>query len=216
MDGHSLSINAGIQPDHKNSSLLNFENRYPGNFFDGIRDLAEKVTTGGLPTYTFLCGKPGGGKTHLLVGLYRARAFVDDGLIGGDYGLYIPFANLTTEIISTFSDGGSMRISLAKYLPVQYLFLDDISRGEKITDPSRMESQMLRDILLDRWENNRHLICTCNYDPAGLQRMIKNVFGEYVHSRVMGSSLFIEFPDKDFRKEQGEKNVHKPADPEHK
>jgi len=146
--------------------------------------------------------------SHALVGMFRARAFIDDGLIGGDHGLYIPFANLTTEIISTFSDGGSMRISLAKYLSVQYLFLDDISRGEKITDPSRMESQMLRDILLDRWENNRHLICTCNYDPAGLQRMIKNVFGEYVHSRVMGSSLFIEFPDKDFRKEQGEKNEH--------
>jgi len=116
--------------------------------------------------------------------------------------LYLPFATLITEIISSFSDTPSTRTSLAKYLSVKYLFIDDISRGERTIDPERIEGQVFRDILLDRYEHEKFLVCTSNYNKTELLRMIRGVFGEYVSSRVESSSIFMQFSSKDFRKEE--------------
>jgi DNA replication protein DnaC len=168
--------------------------------------LAEQIIKGTMEKrYVFLTGAPGSGKSHFLVGCFRSRVLADEGVMGAEHSLYIPFNTMVTEIISGFAESHSTRMGLAQYLPVKYLFVDDISRGERTINPDKMEGQMFRDLLLDRWENNRHLICTSNYDPVTLRRMLRTVFGEYVLSRVEGSSMFVKFPDEDFRKVKNDK-----------
>jgi DNA replication protein DnaC len=151
--------------------------------------------------FVFLTGTPGSGKTHSLIGIFRSKVMQDQGVMGADHSLYLPFATLITEIISSFSDTPSTRTSLSKYLAVKYLFIDDISRGERTVDPARIEGQVFRDLMLDRYENEKFLVCTSNYDKKELLRMISGVFGAYIHSRVSSSSIFLEFPVGDFRKE---------------
>lgn len=203
MNFKCMQILTGIQPDHRNSTLHNFENRYSPALYKELTELAKQIIEGTLDKrYVFLTGSPGSGKSHFLVGCFRSRVLADDGVMGAEHALYIPFNTMVTEIISGFAESHSTRMGLAQYLPVKYLFVDDISRGERTINPDKMEGQMFRDLLLDRWENSRHLICTSNYDPVTLRRMLRTTFGEYVLSRVEGSSIFVSFPEKDWRKEK--------------
>lgn len=196
-----LPILVGIQPDHWKSSLQNFEDRYPDGFYKKLEKLAKDIVEDTLTQrYVFLTGAPGSGKTHYMVGLFRARAAVDSGVLGAEHALYMPFNTLVTEIIEGFSETHSTRVGLQKYLPIKYFFVDDISRGEKVINPDKLEGQLFKELLLDRFENARHLVATSNYNKTELLRMTRAVFGEYVSSRVAASSLFLEFPDKDFRK----------------
>jgi DNA replication protein DnaC len=201
MDREGLKLIVGIQPDHHQSLLSTFENRYTPELYKQLTEIADQIIGDKLEKrFVFLLGTPGSGKTHYMVGCFRSKVLADGGVIGAQHSLYMPFSLMVSEIIAGFSETHSTRMGLAQYLPVKYLFLDDISRGERVINPEKMEGQIFRDVLLDRWENCKHLICTSNYDKATLRRMIKTVFGEYVLSRVEGSSMFIQFPEKDFRK----------------
>lgn len=196
-----MHILAGIQADHRESLLENFDNRYEGKFYEELQKLAGQVINDEFEKrFIFLTGNPGSGKTHFLVGLFRSKAMQDQGVIGAAHALYLPFNVLITEIISSFKEVSSTRVALSKYLSVKYFFIDDISRGERTIDPEKIEGQVFRDILLDRYENKKHLICTSNYTKQELLRMLKGVFGDYVLSRVESSSVFIQFNTKDFRK----------------
>lgn len=201
---HSLKVMAGVQPDHADSDLNNFEDRYSkqGNkkLHGQIMSLAKDIASGTLlQRFVFLLGRPGVGKTAALVGLFRARAYVDEGIMGANFSFYTQFTQMIKEMIAGFADHIPTRTALDKYLQIKYFFLDDISKGEKVLDPDKMENQVLRDILLDRWENKRYLICTANYRKENIIRVLRSSFGEYTLSRVMGSSLFLEFPEIDFR-----------------
>jgi len=186
----------GIQQDHIHSTLANFNDVYGSSkVYKTIKEVAVQLYNSTLPyRFVFLTGQCGSGKTHALVGLYRLRAHADEGVLGAEAGLYTPFAMMIEDVIQAIGETHSTRLAVAKYYPVKYLFIDDISRGERVINPERIEGQVFRDVLLDRWENCKHLICTSNYTPADLQRMIKNVFGDYVLSRVLGSCKFVEFP----------------------
>ena len=198
-----LLVLTGIQKDHARSLLGNFDDRYAPEFYKTLMDLVALVIEDKFEKkFLFLTGNPGSGKTHFLVGLFRSKVMSDQGVMGADHSLYLPFATMITEIISSFKDTPSTRTSLAKYLGVKWLFIDDISRGERTIDPDRIEGQCFRDILLDRFENNKFLVCTSNYSKKELLRMISGVFGAYVHSRVVSASVFIEFNTKDFRREE--------------
>jgi len=198
-----IPILTGVQPDHHRSFLTNFENRYDGNLIEKLDCIAGDIINDTLDSrYIFLCGTPGSGKTHFLVGLFRAKALKDDGVIGTECSLYIQFPSLITEIIEGFRETPSTRLGLAKYLTIKYLFIDDISKGERVLDKDKMESQVFRDMLLDRFENKKYLIATSNYSSTELKRMIRSVFGDYVISRVASSGIFIDFPKTDFRKKK--------------
>lgn len=203
MDFDCLLVLNGVQPDHHSSQLKNFEDRYEPGLYKYLAEVAALVINDKLDKrFIFLMGHPGSGKTHFLVGLFRAKVLSASGVMGTDHALYLPFSRMITEMISGFQDTPSTRMALAKYLPVKYLFIDDISQGERVINPDKMEGQVFRDLLLDRFENEKHLICTSNYTKLELCRMIKSVFGEYMLSRVESSSLFIQFPNTDFRKEK--------------
>lgn len=193
-----LPIMAGVQEDHADSSLALIEDKYsPSDTYQEIKIVADDLLNNRLQErFVFLNGKPGVGKTLALVGLFRLQAYVDRGVLGSGAGYYATFAGMTEDIIGSFTFTHSTRIAVAHYFPIKFLFLDDISRGEKkLIDLEKIEGQIFKEIILNRWEEKKHLICTSNYDSPTLQRMIKNVFGSYVHSRVLGSSKFIDFPD---------------------
>jgi len=201
MDIRGLHVLSGIQRDHWNSTLEGFEDRYEDGLYKELTVLAISIIGNALnKNFIFLTGAPGSGKTHFLVGLFRAKVLADEGVMGTEHALYMPFANMITEIIEGLQETHSTRMGLAKYLPVRYLFIDDISRGERVINPEKIEGQVFREVLLDRFENRKYVVCTSNYTPVELRRMIKAVFGAYVLSRVESSSLFVEFPNKDFRK----------------
>ena len=205
-DHKSIPILAGVQRDHCNSSFETFSDRYDKGFYKELMDLADQVLSGKCDKrYIFLLGHAGSGKTHYEVSLFRAKAMADEGVIGAQHALYMPFGALTQEIIASFPDSHSTRIGLAPYLTADWLFLDDVSRGEKIIDANKLEGQILREVLLSRWEDCRHLVATANYDAVTLRRIIKTTYSEYVLSRVMGSSIWIEFPDVDFRQKDWKK-----------
>ena len=201
MNIKSLKVLSNIQRDHWESTLETFENRYEDGLYKQLTEVAKAIIADTLGRqFVFLTGAPGSGKTHMLVGLFRAKVLADEGVMGTEHSLYMPFANMITEIIEGLQETHSTRMGLAKYLPVRYLFIDDISRGERVINPEKIEGQVFREVLLDRFENRKYVVCTSNYTPVELRRMIKAVFGSYVLSRVESSSIFIEFPNKDFRK----------------
>jgi len=203
LDYEGLPILTGVQPDHHGSYLNNFEDRYGGNLFEKLDCIAGDIINDIFnKRYVFLCGTPGNGKTHFLVGLFRAKVLKDEGVIGTECSLYIQFPSLITEIIEGFKETPSTRLGLAKYLTIKYLFIDDISKGERVLDKDKMESQVFRDMLLDRFENKKFLVATSNYSSTELKRMIRSVFGDYVISRVDSSGIFIDFPRTDFRKKR--------------
>jgi DNA replication protein DnaC len=197
----SVEVLTGIQPDHHRSHLNNFEDRYEGKLFGILDAIASDVIEGKIAKrFIMLCGTPGCGKTHFLVGLFRAKVCKDTGLMGAEHSTYIQFPTLITDIIEGFSYSHSTRVGLMPYLAPKYLFIDDVSKGERVLDKDKMESQVFREILIDRFENKKVLIATSNYSASELKRMVLGTFGDYVLSRLDSSGLFVEFPKLDFRK----------------
>src|SRR3989304_4974232 len=103
-------VNSGIPAYHTNSFLSNFDHKYKNidkqdKFYNSLIELTESVLSNEkqLPKYIFLCGTPGSGKTHFMVGLYRALIH-NIGYVQGDGALFITFANMAQEIISLFKD----------------------------------------------------------------------------------------------------------------
>lgn len=201
MNFESVPVLTGVQPDHYDSHLHNFEARYDEKLFQKLLTAADQIINDKFEQrYLFLCGSPGSGKTHFLVGLFRARVAKDKGVMGSNFAVYIQFLSLITEIIEGFQQTHSTRIGLLPYLTPRFLFMDDISKSEKIVDPVKMEFQVLKDILLDRFENKRVLVSTTNFSSSELKRMIRSAFGEYVASRIESTGDFIDFPKQDFRR----------------
>jgi len=196
-----LLVITGIQPDHFRSTFSNFEDRYTKGFYKTLMQIKEDVLAEKLrKNFVFLCGSSGCGKTHFLVSLFRAKVAVDKGVMGADRALYIQFPLLVQEIIAGFDKVKSTRIGLLKYLEAKWLFLDDLSKAERVVDEGRIEYQIFKDTLLDRFENRRYLLMSSNYTSIELRRLIKSVYGEYMFSRVDNNCLWVDFPKADFRK----------------
>ena len=204
---HFLS---GIPVTHKDSHLSNFENKYEkerggkalwGHLLELARVLLEEPKT--FPKFTFLCGKPGNGKTHYCVGLYRALVHLLGYAQGGGASFYT-FAALNAEIIAGFKENIPIRVAMQNYTQARFLFLDDFTATERILKTNSMEQTLLRDIILDRFDRNLHLITTCNFSSLEILPEIDRMFGDYVVSRLNSSLKVIQFPSVDFRR-SGEK-----------
>jgi DNA replication protein DnaC len=202
----SLAVMSGVQTDHAHSDLNNFEDRYAAHkspkLHGQIIQLAKDLAAGTLDyRYVFLLGASGHGKTHALVGLYRARAYADNGIVGAGYSFYTQFTSLITDIIGGFSDSIALRPAMAKYFAVKYMFIDDVTKlGAKLLKEEKIENQVFREIMHERWESKRTLFCTANFNTKEkLISAINGAFGEYTLSRIKAGSLFLEFPGTDWR-----------------
>jgi len=191
----------GIPRVHWASSLNNFNNKYSDSFFLELETVAKDVISGtNKYNYLILCGSPGSGKTHFLVGVYKS--LLDRlGYLHGDGALFIMFSAWMSEMIMRFGDGtsSSMRSLLVEYLQARYLFLDDVTSTERVFKTETMEYAVFRDVLIERWDNAKFLGFTSNFTKAELVRFITASLGAYVASRVLSSAKILEFPRKDFR-----------------
>lgn len=199
----SLAV-AGLPAPHYGSHLSNFDNKYPDrnkDFFNRIEHLVNlflELNVAKCPRYVFLCGCPGSGKTHFMVGLYRAM-IEKLGFSQGDGALFVGFKDLAEEIIATFQQNLPIRTVLAGYTQSQYLFVDDFTASERIFKENSLEFITFRDILLDRYERTNTLITSSNLNAEDLVSELDRMYGGYLTSRL-ADSIIIQFPEVDFRK----------------
>ena len=198
---------SGIPPYHYDSHLHNFENRYKhkdtsGLFFKSLYDLTVKILDfKSTSNYVFLCGSPGCGKTHYMVGLYRALV-AKLGYSQGEGTLFTTFSGLSAEIISLFKEDMPLRVGIQGYVQSKWLFLDDFTASERVLKENSLEFNMLRDILLDRYEKGYMAILSCNMRSVELMQEVDKLFGAYVTSRVSSNSDILQFPALDFREKK--------------
>jgi len=195
---------AGIPVAHYNSHLSNFENYYKDKSKDLFKKLENVASTlldlniKKCPRYVFLCGVAGSGKSHFMVGLYRAMV-AKLGYGQGDGALFIPFMDLAKEIIVSFADKIFTREALSGYLQSSYLFVDDFTASERVFKEGSLEFQIFRDILIDRYESELTLVTSSNLNAEDLLSELDRMFGGYVTSRL-SASILVQFPDIDLRK----------------
>lgn len=199
----SFSI-AGIPRVHHGSHLSNFENKYPaGQFYSNMEKLVQEFLTldyVSLPRYIFLCGSPGSGKSHFLVGLYRAMIH-KIGYLGGDGATFSTYPHLAQEMISLFKERIPLRLGMQGYLQSKWLFLDDCTSSERILKEDSLEHNMLRDIMIDRYDKQYCLVISSNMMAEDLMSEMNRLMGGYIMSRANDSKV-IQFPSVDFRKQK--------------
>lgn len=195
---------AGIPAPHYGSYLGNFNNSYPQRYTEFYSSL-EKLTAIFLeaevakcPRYIFFCGTPGSGKTHFMVGLYRAMV-EKLGYSQGDGAFFMPFVSLAFEIINTFQQHLPIRSSMVGFTQARWLFLDDFTASERVFKEGSLEFICFRDILLDRYEKSHTLITSSNLNAEDLVPELDRMYGGYITSRL-SESLIIQFPPVDLRK----------------
>lgn len=193
----------GIPKVHQANSLANFDNYYTKSFYEDLEKVALQIVEGKFKhNYLILCGSPGSGKSHYLVGLYKALVG-KLGYIHGDGALFISFGEMMSEMIVRFGDTAhSTRELLIEYWSSKYLFLDDITSTERVFKSDSMENTIFRDTLIERWDANKVLLFTSNFSREDLIKFITTSYGQYVASRVVSSAYIVEFPKKDFRFER--------------
>lgn len=192
----------GIPTTHKDSHLTNFEDKYTKTtgFYNNLVTLADQLLNkkDKFPKFVFLCGNPGSGKTHYLVGLYRALIH-QIGYAQGDGASYYTFTSLAQDIIGGFKDNIPTRTAMAVYTQPKYMFLDDFTASERLLKVDSLEFTIFRDVILDRYDKGYHLIATSNFGSVELLSEIDKLFGGYITSRLANSKI-IQFPQIDLRK----------------
>jgi len=99
----SSSIISGLPAYHHSSDLHNFGDKYSHRdkkFYESLKVVVDSlldIENQNASRYIFLCGIPGCGKTHFMVGLYKALV-AKLGYIQGDGAFFTTFANLSQEI----------------------------------------------------------------------------------------------------------------------
>jgi DNA replication protein DnaC len=198
----------GIPKAHYASHLYNFVNPYTEDndvFWVKIRETTERfmtLDTAACPRFLFLCGCPGSGKTHYAVGLYRAM-LKQRGLGSGGGGVFFTsFMSMVKNIIHNLNlpeeERIPIRVSLEAYLADRWLFLDDFTSSERVFKQDSMEFRLLRDIVINRWDSERTLITSSNLEAGILKDKLKEMFGDYLVSRI-SDSIILQFPDDDLR-----------------
>jgi len=151
-----------------------------------------------FPQFVFLLGQPGNGKTHFLVGLYRALIY-QLGYSHGDGAVFYTFGSLNAEIISGFKDNVPIRSAMSGITTARWIFLDDFTASERILKANSLEQTILRDLFLDRYDSGKFLITTSNFTSVELLAEMDRMFGDYIVSRLHASKI-IQFPSVDLRK----------------
>ena len=197
-------LSSGIPNSHLGCQLSSFQNKYKDSaFFMSLLALTNLLLDMNLetsPRYVLLCGSPGCGKTHYMVGLFRSMV-AKLGYCQGDGPLFIPFSVLASEMIGMFKEKVPLRVGLGEYEEARWLFIDDFTSSERVLKEGSLEYITFRDLLIDRYDKNYTLITSCNFHSSEVLTELDRLFGGYVTSRLSQSKI-IQFPDVDLRKVQ--------------
>ena len=191
---------------HHDSHLHNFKDMYREDnpeFWKDLDSLSKNLLSMGakkVPKFIFLCGCPGSGKTHIVVGLYRAMV-EKIGFAHGGGALFVTFPDMVADIISGFADDIPTRDALAEYTKNRWLFIDDFTASEKVFKQDSLEYQLFRDIILNRWDSDSVLVTSTNLVDPVLMKKLEEVFGDHLVSRLSDNTTLV-FPYEDIRKEK--------------
>ena len=147
----------------------------------------------------YIVGKPGLGKTHLMIALALRHAILDsknDSDVARPYARFISVPNLLAKIKSTFDKNSSESEEevFNEYANAQWLYLDDFG-VEQSTDWTFLA---LYRIIDHRWNQQYPIIVSGN---KALDK-IAGGFSERIASRLMGMADIIELQGNDRREKK--------------
>jgi DNA replication protein DnaC len=198
--GERLLRVAGIPRRYEHCTLASFEVHDPTH--GRARDIAAEWVEGWplVEHGLLLLGRPGTGKTHLVVGMARELT-----LAKGARVLFYEQRELLKELQSTF-DSGAARNEADVFRPVvecDVLVLDDLGAGRT----TAWSKDVLHDILVQRYNDRMPLILTSNHptgddgtvearDPAAALTL-RDRLGDALMSRLyeMCRVVVVEGPD---------------------
>jgi DNA replication protein DnaC len=195
---------SNISRQHWQSHLSNFENRYDSYnpaFYKKVTELTNTIldmSMDKLPRYIMVVGRPGCGKTHWMVGMFRALV-KKIGYADANGASYIEYREMISEIIGGFAERVALRVQLEAWLRPSIMFLDDVSAGRRTFEDGKIEQTLLQEIIINRYEYKKTLVMSMNVEKADLIANFNRLFGEYISSRL-SDVLVLEFPRIDFRK----------------
>ena len=164
-------------------------------------ELVEKVKNNN----TFLYGKAGTGKTHLLAAIVNGthsgcmtNEFVHNNageeIRGAHHPTLVDFGELLIKLRGAYNKFGESEDSiLEKVVCAKVLCLDDIG----VDKPTDWNTSMLQNIINGRYKNGKRTHIASNFNLEEIAEM----FGERIASRIAGMCMSIEMAGKDRRLE---------------
>lgn len=159
------------------------------------RQVAEDESERGLFTW----GRPGNGKSHLLVAIFWER------LRRGSYTIHYDAATLFNRLRAA-SQSGTAEDLVQKLIDVPTLLLDDIDKataGSRDGELSGFAKEHLFRIIDGRYEAKRQTCVTSNGGLNALAEQIGGTTGEAIVSRLFEMCHLVEVTASDYRIELG-------------
>lgn len=163
----------------KESTLENFTFSENAKLPQTIEEFLNKDIQG-----LILYGRPGVGKTHLAVSLYKILVFGDL-----SKAMFIPFRELCDLIKSGYGENKDYLKEIEKY---EYLIIDDIFSG----NTTAKDNDILSTIIQNRYNSDKCFILTTNIKPEEADQY----FNYHESSRLFGMGVWYEVKStKDWR-----------------
>lgn len=187
MSDNGLSL--FVSNSHIDCSLDNFDWTKKEKLRKVIEDVIEGKSKKGL----LLIGNPGVGKTHLMVGIFRAL-LEKGGLIGVDVW-YESWAGLIQELVTDIGTGVTLENVVDRVLSSNVVLLDDVKPAA-----GKIWEDILRKVIVKVYEEERVAVLSTN--ASSLDELIAVwKLEDYYISRILERFSIIEVVGKDRRVE---------------
>ena len=170
--------NQGLYEGAKEKKLSNF--RTDTDTQEALKSLAVRFIKEQEPRWMIMCGQSGSGKTHLCTAAFVRLSF-DRGL----NGRYLLWNSGARKMKATAKEGDERLIN--EYKHCQLLYIDDLFKCKKDTEPSDADVRLAFEILDYRYNNKLTTIISTEllledirYLDEAIYRRIHEMCGSYI------------------------------------
>ena len=161
-----LDIKLGIPEQHWNSTFANFEAE------QGHIDIVKKFVE--EPFNLLLWGKPGVGKTHFSVALFKVMAG-KYGCVGSGSVLFVEWKEFVKRVKASFATQSAQEL-MDEMFRAHVFFMDDMN-----VPMSDYERELLAMFLVNRYNTKNKFVITSNDSSGSLCRLM----GEHEQDRFL-------------------------------